>query len=157
MARPTPPSTTTGPCIDKRAKSLVFVDSGGWIALLKGNDKFHHAARTYYQAQTEKGTRFLTTNYVVDETATRLVYDSGLNAAIAFRKALQQSIGSKRLRLIWVQPRHESLGWDVLSANPDLELSLTDGISAAIARLVGISEVFGFDADFQSLGFDVTP
>ncbi|MGI8427528.1 MAG: type II toxin-antitoxin system VapC family toxin [Actinomycetota bacterium] len=136
---------------------LAFVDSGGWIALLKGNDKFHPAAVNYYQAQAGRGTRFLTTNYVVDETATRLIYDAGLDAAMSFRKALKQSVKGRRLRVLWVQPRHEEMGWDLLSANPEVELSLTDAISAAMARQTGISEVFGFDTDFKALGFDLRP
>ncbi|MGH2772090.1 MAG: type II toxin-antitoxin system VapC family toxin [Actinomycetota bacterium] len=136
---------------------LVFVDSGGWIALLKGNDRFHEQARHHYEGLVNAGARFLTTNYVVDETATRLIYDSGLESALAFRTALQQSVDARRLRLIWIQPRHESLGWDLLMAHPQIELSLTDAISAAVARLSGISEVFGFDSDFKTLGFEVKP
>ena len=29
--------------------SIVFVDSGAWIALVKRNDLLHDAARRYYQ------------------------------------------------------------------------------------------------------------
>lgn len=137
--------------------SRVFIDSGGWIALLKGNDKFHNHARSYYQRQIEIGSRFWTTNYVVDETVTRLIYDAGLEAAISFRRALEDSTKSKRLRVIWVQPRHETEGWKVLTDYPDLELSLTDAISCVVARQAGIPEVFGFDSDFTTLGFVVRP
>lgn len=99
----------------------------------------------------------LTTNYVVDESATRLRYDSGLHAALAFRSMLQAAGRTGSLRILWVDPRTEAQGWDLLARSADVRLSLTDAISAAVARRSRIGRIFGFDEDFRALGFDLLP
>lgn len=137
--------------------SSVFVDTGAWIALLKRNDSLHKQARIYYEAKVASRDRLLTTNYVVDETATHLRYDAGLEAALVFRRALDEAITARRLRLVWIDERLEREGWQILERYADVELSLTDATSAAVARRAKVREVFGFDADFRALGFDVRP
>lgn len=137
--------------------TLIFVDTGGWLALLNATERLHPRALAYYEARIAAGDRFLTTNYVVDETATRLRYDAGVDAALAFRDALDRSIDSKRTRVVWVESRLEREGWQILRRYRDVEISLTDAVSAAAARRAKVSEVFGFDAHFRALGFDVQP
>jgi predicted nucleic acid-binding protein len=136
---------------------LVFVDTGGWIALLKADDHMHERARRHYERRLAEGARFLTTNCVVDETATRLRYDAGLRAALAFRAALERSVAERRTRIAWIDPRLEREGWGMLERFADLPLSLTDATSAAVAGRAKAGEVFGFDAHFRALGFDVQP
>jgi predicted nucleic acid-binding protein len=135
----------------------LFVDTGGWLALLRRDDRMHQRARSYYERLVGDGTRLLTTNYVVDETATRLRFDAGLPAALAFRAALDRSTSTGRLRIGWVDPKLEREGWEILEHHADLVLSLMDAVSAAVARRARVQQVFGFDADFRALGFDVQP
>jgi uncharacterized protein len=132
----------------------VFVDSGAWIALLKPNDRNHVAAASYYR-NAER--RLVTTNYVVDETASRLRYDLGLRAALSFRDLVEAASSGRRLQIAWVDMRLEREGWAIMEHYSDVDLSLTDAISAAAARRRRITEIFGFDADFRALGFDVQP
>jgi len=136
---------------------LIFVDAGAWIALLKRNDNFHERAKNYYAARVSDGSNFLTTNYVIDETATRLRYSAGLDAALSFHSALQEAVAGKRLRMTWVDSRLEAQGWEVLASNPEVELSLTDAISISVIHRARIKTVFGFDTDFVSMGLDLQP
>ena len=135
----------------------TFVDTGAWIALLKSDDQMHGRARRYYQDRLGAGERFLTTNYVVDETATRLRYDAGLRAALAFRDAVRGSVGMRRLRVVWIDARLEGEGWAILERYDDVPLSLTDATSAAVAGRGKVRTVFGFDQDFRAVGLDVQP
>jgi predicted nucleic acid-binding protein len=98
----------------------------------------------------------VTTNYVVAESATRLRYDAGLRAALRFRDAIKEALALRSLRLVWIDQRLDGEGWDVLAKYADIDLSLTDGTSAAVARRHGIREIFGFDEDFAALGFTLT-
>jgi uncharacterized protein len=135
----------------------VFVDTGGWLALLRRDDRMHERARRFYGRLVADRARLLTTNYVVDETATRLRYDAGLGAALAFRAALDRSTAGGGLRIAWIDPKLEREGWDVFGQHADVALSLTDAVSAVVARRAKVRQVFGFDADFRALGFDVQP
>jgi predicted nucleic acid-binding protein len=135
----------------------VFVDTGAWIALLEGDDMLHEGARAYYEAHVASRDRLLTTNYVVDESATRLRYDAGLEAAMLFRRTLDEAMALGRLRTAWIDQRLEREAWNLLERYADVELSLTDATSAVVARRARVSEVFGFDGDFRALGFDVQP
>ncbi len=123
------------------------------MALLKRNDSLHNAARTYYEDRVASGDRLLTTDYVVDETATRLHYR--LDAALVLRRALDEAIGGRRLRLAWIDEPLKREAWRLLERHADVELSLTDATSAVVARRAKVREVFGFDADFRAL--DVRP
>ncbi len=101
--------------------------------------------------------RLLTTNYVVDETATRLRYDVGLPAAMRFRDALLKAEVSRRTRIVWIDQATEAEAWRILQNHAAIGLSLTDATTIAVARASRIREVFGFDSDFRALGFVVAP
>ena len=79
--------------------TTVFVDTSGWIALLSREDRLHDNAVGRYQDHASAGGRLLTNNYVVDETATRLRYGLGLDAAFGFRGMLVAADQAKRLRI----------------------------------------------------------
>lgn len=133
----------------------IFVDSGAWIALVNERERVHPRARAYLHAVIERHEQFLTTNYVVQEAATKLRYDAGLAAAVALRKALDGL--DKVLRVTWIDARLEREGSEIMEKYADVSLSLTDATSAAVARRAKAKVVFGFDADFRALGFDVQP
>jgi predicted nucleic acid-binding protein len=137
--------------------TFVFVDTGAWIALGSERDGHHRAARSHLASLLEHRTPLLTTNYVVAETATRLRYGEGLQSAMQFRKTLDRTAARGQLRLIWIDPRLEAEGWEILRRYADVRLSLTDATSAAAARHRRVDEVFGFDQDFVALGFRVGP
>ena len=60
---------------------MIFVDSGAWIALTDTSDQYHDEATGIYATLKQQRMRFITTDYVIDETVTRLRYDP------AFREA----------------------------------------------------------------------
>lgn len=138
-------------------RPAVFADSGAWVAIVNDKDRHHAAAASQAAALASSGTRILTSNYVVDETATRLRYDIGLGPALAFRGLLREGIGGGSIRVAWVDARVEDEAWGLLEQRPELKLSFTDATSAVISRRAKVSQVFGFDADFRALGFDLVP
>jgi hypothetical protein len=135
----------------------VVVDTGAWIALLSRTDRYAAAAVARYRELVAAGVLLVTNNYVVDETATRLRYDAGLEAALRFRVMLDDALRVRRLRISWVDERIEREGWRLMERHRDVTLSLTDAVTVALARRARIEEVFGFDDDFAALGLRVLP
>ena len=135
----------------------VLVDTGAWIALLSRGDQHAAAATDRYVELSGEGARLVTTNYIVDETATRLRYGAGLDAALAYRRMLDDSVKARRLRLAWIDETIEREAWRILEQYRDVPLSLTDATTAVTARRSRIEEVFGFDRDFEALGLLVLP
>lgn len=138
-------------------RESVFVDSGAWIALIKRDDRLHDDARQYYDKLYAARAGLLTTNYIVAETATRLRYDAGLQAALDFRTRIDALHRVGRGRTIWIDERLEAQGWLIMAQYADIPLSLTDATSAAVARVNRITDMFGFDKHFAALGFVVAP
>ena len=135
----------------------TLVDTGAWIALLSSEDQHAASAQARYRELALSGVRLVSTNYIVDETATRLRYDAGLDAALKFRDMLTAAVVQRRLRLAWIDEAVERQAWQLLEQYRDVPLSLTDATTAAVARKSKIDEIFGFDADFAALGFLVIP
>ena len=135
----------------------VVVDTGAWIALLSRADQHAGAATDRYGELAAEGARLMTTNSIVDETATRLRYGAGLDAALAYRRMLDDSVQARRLRITWIDETIEREAWRVLEQYRDVSLSLTDATTAVAARRARITEVFGFDREFEALGLMVLP
>lgn len=135
----------------------VLVDTGAWIGLLSRNDRYARPAEDHYRQLRAEGARLLTNNYVVDETATRLRYGGGLDAALSFRRMLDEAVRARVLRIAWIDQAVEQDGWEILEQYRDVTLSLTDAVTAAGARRSRITEVFGFDGDFEAVGLVVLP
>lgn len=136
---------------------IVYVDTGAWIALLDGADRLHPRALATYEALLDEGARLVTSSDVIDESATRLRYDAGLEAALAFRDAVAQAEKSRLLRVLPVDAAVQQKAYSLWERHSQLVLSLTDATSAILARSLSIKTVFGFDADFRALGFTLTP
>ena len=63
---------------------MIFVDAGAWIAISNPRDQHHREAVTIYNRMQQQETYFLTTDYVIDETVTRLRYDTNHSIAVMF-------------------------------------------------------------------------
>lgn len=55
---------------------MIFVDTGAWIALTDRSDRHHAEAVAIYKSLRQGRERFVTTDYVIDETVTRLRHDT---------------------------------------------------------------------------------
>jgi len=69
----------------------LFADTGAFIALTDADDENHKPAVAFYRNAKEKGTRFVTTNFVVCETMNYLRARISHNIAALFRENLKKS------------------------------------------------------------------
>ena len=128
----------------------VFMDSAGFLALWDAGDE-HHAAATALQEQLiRKRRRFLTTEYIVDETATLLLVRHSHAAAVDFLDTIGRS---EALRLEWIGPERFHAAGALFRRHADKQWSFTDCISFVVMRELLVREAFTTDHHFKQAGF----
>lgn len=132
----------------------VFVDTGAFLALTNAADQYHDAAVRCFEGLQASRTLFVTTNFVLDETYTRLQRRAGLGVAITVGERLQSD---RKLKIYTVEKTLEKLAWEIFKHDHHHSFSYTDCTSFALMRRRKIREAFTFDTDFASFGWIVHP
>jgi predicted nucleic acid-binding protein len=135
----------------------IFVDTSGWLALTLKNDQYHENAASYYQRLRSRTIPLVTSDYILDETLTRLRYDAGLEIAIGAKEALGRAEELNLLTVQWVNEVIVVEAWELFTKYQDQDVSFTDCTSWSICRRLGIREAFAFDAHFRLMGLIIGP
>lgn len=128
----------------------AFMDSAGFPALWDAGDEHRAVAGHPQEKLAGKRRRFVTSEYVVDESITLQRMRHSHGAAADFLDTVEHS---EALRLEWIGPerfcglaalfrRHADKGW-----------SFTDCVSLALMRELRIREAFRTDHHFRQAGF----
>ncbi len=137
-------------------RESVFIDTGGWIALMNAGDRYHHLAFTYYKGLSTV-VRRITSSHVLSETYTWLRYRIGYTAAVRFLAVIRQAEAEGVLNVVYDELETLTDAENLLRDFPDQKLSYADAVSMAIMRKRGVGRAFGFDKHFYLLGFEVEP
>jgi uncharacterized protein len=132
------------------AAADVLVDSAGFLALWDAGDE-HHAAALRLQAELARARRrFLTTEYIVDETATLLLVRHSHAAAVDFLDTIDRS---ESLRLEWIGPERFFAASALFRKHADKKWSFTDCVSFVTMRELRVRDAFTSDHHFVQAGF----
>jgi predicted nucleic acid-binding protein len=131
----------------------VFVDTGGFVALLVAEDEMHARANAIFASAARDRWRLVTTNAVVVETYSVLLARArnGRGAAIAFLNAATAG-ASQGLLVERVRAEDESNAITLLRAHSDKDYSLCDALSFVMMERLGIGEAIAFDRHFREYG-----
>ena len=135
----------------------IYVDTGAFIALLWSRDRDHRAMRARYARLREERARLVTADPVISETATRLRYDAGLNAAQTFGAVIREAVGAGTLFVRESDAELRARAFDVMTRYDALQLSYADCVGAAVASELRADAVLGLDNDFRIMGFALEP
>lgn len=128
----------------------VFVDSSGFLALWDSTDEHHAAAVRLQAGLAQKRRRFVTTEYIVDETATLLLVRHSHAAAADFLETIERS---EAVRLEWIGPERFFASASLFRKHADKEWSFTDCVSFFTMRELRIRDAFTSDHHFRQAGF----
>ena len=131
---------------------MTFVDTGGWIALYNARDQHHADARGIYIELQRQREPLSTTDYVIDETVTRLRYDVGPSAAIAFFDAFDGAQKLNTVSLVTIDAESFEGAKRLFRQYSYERLSFTDCTSFVVCKKYGISAAFAFDHHFPIMG-----
>ena len=132
------------------AAADVLMDSAGFLALWDAGDAHHAAAVRLQEALAGQRRRFLTTEYVVDETVTLLLMRHSHAAAVDFLDTVERS---ESLHWEWIGPERFHTAGALFRKHADKEWSFTDCVSFAVMQELRIRDAFTTDHHFQQAGF----
>ncbi len=131
----------------------LFIDTWGWLVLANDRDPTFHAVADLRRQYAGGGGLWITTDYVLDETITRLFTVADFQHAEDFCRAIFES---QRLGLVKVEPitakRFEEAFRLRLKYRDKPRISFTDLTSFIVMRELGIRRVLTADAHFAHVG-----
>jgi hypothetical protein len=130
--------------------SETFVDTSGFYALLVERDEMHElAVRILRQAERRRAT-FVTSDYVLDETATLLAARGFGHLVDEF---LQSTLRSKACLVDWTGPELFVRTATFMAKHIDQGWSFTDCVSFQIMKARKLRAALTKDEHFEKAGF----
>lgn len=129
----------------------IFVDTSAWFAVVSRRDRDHTACEQFLR---ENQRLLLTTDYIVDETATLVQARIDHRTAVRFIDRIQ---ASQLVQMLYLEPHHINEALTLFRNRPDKGWSVTDCTSFAAMQLKGLDTAFALDEHFRQAGFQVVP
>jgi predicted nucleic acid-binding protein len=128
----------------------IFVDTSGFYALLiKGDDQHEAAVRILREARRRKR-RFVTSDHVLDETATLLKARGHGHLLSAFFDSLHTS---HACRTEWTDPERFHRAQAFFLKHADQAWSFTDCLSFCLMKELRLRDALTKDGHFDEAGF----
>ncbi len=128
----------------------VFVDTMGWFSMFDRRDAWHQKACAVLAGLSRSRTPLLTTDYVVDETATLLLMRGAGAALDAFFSMLSES---RALTLAAIGPGRFQDACSYFLKHRDQGYSFTDVTSFLVMRELRCRDALTHDEHFERAGF----
>jgi predicted nucleic acid-binding protein len=129
----------------------AFVDTSGFYALLVKNDPAHERAADVLARAARTRGRFVTTDYVLDETATLLRARGHGHLAEALFETVFASLACQ---VRWMDPDGFAQTRQFFLKHHDQPWSFTDCFSFVVMRTQVLSDALTTDAHFRHAGFN---
>jgi hypothetical protein len=130
----------------------LLVDTGALLALALKNDRHHRTAVRFLRSMPHA--RFVLTDLVLAEVATRLRARAGAERAVAIVRDL---LNSRRYEVVFADRGLIEAAIAKMQQCRDKALSLPDCASFALMDQLGLETAFAFDTDFRDCGYVVEP
>jgi len=137
----------------------LFVDTWGWLVLADARDPAHSGAVSERRSRSRPGD-LLTTDYVLDETFTRLFARCSFALARQFSEAIMEAASRDLLRVERITPERFEAAFRLrLRYRDKAGISFTDLTSFVVMKELGVRDVLTADAHFTQvhLGFRRLP
>ncbi len=131
-------------------RSPLFIDTGAFYAKYVARDAYHEESQTLWDKVRTEGWKCVTTNFVVSELISLLVYRFGISQAL---QAGREIYASHALEIFPSTLEIEIKALEWLERFSDQDFSMTDACSFALMSERQIKVVFSFDKHFEIAGF----
>jgi predicted nucleic acid-binding protein len=128
----------------------TFIDTSGFFALLVAKDDRHGAVRTFMHRAAEERLPLMTTDYVLDETATLLAARGLQRLTVPF---FDPVLTSKACRIEWTDSERFRATVRFLTHHQDKDWSFTDCLSFVVMEELSLQRALTKDRHFRQAGF----
>ncbi len=133
------------------AAEPLFIDSGGFYALVSAERATHAEAVAIMEESRRGRRRAVTTDYVLDETAT-LLRARGLTKQL--KEFLWLTEASQALNIEWMTPDRFAAARTFMLKHLDQEFSFTDCASFIVMKELRLIDALATDRHFRIAGFN---
>jgi uncharacterized protein len=130
----------------------AFIDTSGFYAILVEADDLHQRAVTVLRRMEKEGRIFVTTDYVLNETATLLKARGHGSLLRNFFDIIFQSLAC---RIQWTEREQFKRVVVFMLGHQDQPWSFTDCLSFCVMKDLGLQQVLTKDRHFLQAGFEV--
>ncbi|SRR6266511_3862613 len=130
--------------------SEIFIDTSGFYALLVKGDDCHSRAVEFMHRASKNEQRFVTTDYVLDETATLLKARAKRGVVSRFFESV---FASRACRMVWMDGDRFDRTRALFLKNLENRWSLTDCTSFVVMKELRLREALTKDQHFRAAGF----
>jgi len=132
------------------AKQQIFVDTSGFYALLVAKDEAHEDAASVLKNAQQSRRGFVTSDYVLDETATLLRARGFLHLLTPFFDAV---MASRACHVEWISPERFSQARQSFLTHAERGWSFTDCVNFSLMKEFHLKEALSKDGHFREAGF----
>jgi len=129
----------------------MFVDTGGFYAMLDPNDYWHADAKHRVESPKVKSEHFITTDYVLDETVTLLQTRGIAHVATPW---LENLFGSDACTIVWMNADRFDQVCKFFAKHSDKQWSFTDCFSFCVMQERNIRQALVSDKHFRQAGYE---
>jgi len=128
----------------------MFLDSSGLFAFLAKNDDKHKKASIIIRKSVKNGVHLITTDYILDETATLLKARGFMHIVPNLFDGI---MSSKACRIEWMDQDIFNMTKAMFLRYKDKSWAFTDCFSFIIMKNLGITDALTKDSHFLEAGF----
>lgn len=138
--------------------SRYFIDSSALIGFFSELDSLHAKAKTTFELLSINKIELYISDYVIDETLTRVKQKTDAFQATIAKEAIFKMISTGKFRLLWTTKSVFQKTIFIFESHPTPKtFSFTDANILAHMRINNIPTLFTFDRDFKKLGVKTIP
>lgn len=135
----------------------IFIDSSAWIEFVLAKEKYHKKIVDYVISEVKKRSKFFTSDYVLDESFTRLITDQGFHTVKTLKEKVKVLEKERQLLVLWTDEVFFNKAWAVFSKFSEHRLSFTDASIITYVQDLKIDEILTLDTDFKKVGLVTKP
>ncbi|OGD85907.1 hypothetical protein A2164_02995 [Candidatus Curtissbacteria bacterium RBG_13_35_7] len=135
----------------------IFIDTSAWLAYYLSNDRNHLKIKKLLKGLIANKAIIYTSNDVIDETITRLIYTTHPRFVKKFVDLLKAGIKTGNLIELWVDELLQQEAFELAIKFSEHKLSLTDCTIIILVKRFNINLLVSLDSDFKKVGVNVLP